>query len=144
MVIPSCRYYFHARAFTYTQSSGVTECFRSHDYFTVDDGDAPLIGDSVRLEGVPNGKNVGNTNNLCFPVYEIQLSQGQIVTEACYRFDIMARTRADANTDNKQHSTSTAIIFSFHRFLGTRILRTLKIVICCITFLHITKSLFFQ
>ena len=46
-------------------------------------------GDRVRLCDGTNGVIIGNILNFGFPLYEIRLQTGKIVTEATYRFDIV-------------------------------------------------------
>ena len=46
-------------------------------------------GDRVRLCDGTKGVIIGNILNFGFPLYEIRLQTGKIVTEATYRFDIV-------------------------------------------------------
>ena len=50
----------------------------------------PAIGNYVKMIDGVVGKIIGTTDSLSFPAHEIELDGGKIVTEARYRFNVIA------------------------------------------------------
>ena len=57
-------------------------------------------GQRVRLLSGEKGITIGKNENFEFPVWEIKLENGKILTEARYRFDVLAEPEVSSDPGN--------------------------------------------
>jgi hypothetical protein len=58
------------------------------------------IGDRVRLLSGEKGITIGKNENFEFPLWEIKLENGKILTEARYRFDVLTEPEVSNDHDS--------------------------------------------
>ena len=69
-------------------------------------------GDRVRLCDGTKGIIVGSTTNFGFPMFEIKLQSGKVVTEARYRFDVFPELQTVSNSPLVQMQNSPVLLQS--------------------------------
>jgi len=75
-------------------------------------------GQRVRLLSGEKGIIIGKNENFEFPLWEIKLENGKILTEARYRFDVL--TEPLISNDNSRYMLSWLLV-TIMIFLNTRI-----------------------